>query len=72
MRPGVHAIAERLTRANPETAHRSCALVHLGDIAEHTYGRLEFDPMTEQIVNCPEANELLSKEYRSPYTLPEV
>jgi len=55
--------------APPETAHRSCALVHLGDIAQRTQGRLDFDPQSEQFVDCEEANQLLSKQYRQPYLL---
>jgi predicted dehydrogenase len=58
------------TRASAEIAHRSCALVHLGDIAYLTRGRLEFDPAKEQFIDCDEANALLTKEYRSPYGLP--
>jgi predicted dehydrogenase len=58
------------TKANPQTAHRSCALVHLGDIAYLTRGRLDFDPKTEQFIDCDEANELLGKVYRDPYGLP--
>ena len=46
------------------------ALVHLGEIAFRTRGRLDFDPQTEQFVDCDEANQLLTKEYRAPYTLP--
>jgi predicted dehydrogenase len=57
------------TRASPEIAHRSCALVHLGEIALRTRGRLEFDPGREQFTDCEEANRLLTKEYRSPYGL---
>ena len=55
------------TRANPLTAHRSCALVHLGEIAYRTRGRLDFDTKTEQFVDCDEANEMLGKKYRAPY-----
>jgi predicted dehydrogenase len=58
------------TRAAPEIAHRSCALVHLGDIAFRVRGRLEFDPRTERFIDCEEASSLLTKEYRSPYGLP--
>jgi hypothetical protein len=57
------------TRANPLTAHRSCALVHLGEIAYRTRGRLNFDAKSEQFVDCDEANEMLSKKYRQPYGL---
>lgn len=60
------------TRAAPEIAHRSCALVHLGEIALLTRGRLEFDPKSERFIGCEEANQLLTKEYREPYGLPEL
>jgi hypothetical protein len=60
------------TRAAPEIAHRSCALVHLAEIALLTRGRLDFDPATERFVDCDEANRLLSKEYRAPYGLPPL
>ncbi len=60
------------TRAAPEIAHRSCALVHLAEIAYRTRGRLDFDPKTERFVDCHEANQLLTKEYRAPYGLPDI
>ena len=53
-------------------AHRSCALVHLANIAFFNAGRLDFDPTREQFVDNPAANEQLSNVYRRPYTLPEV
>lgn len=58
------------TRAAPEVAHRSCALVHLGEIALQTHGRLDFDPQAEEFIDCDEANGLLGKQYREPYGLP--
>lgn len=60
------------TKARAEVAHRSCALVHFGEIAFRTKGRLTFDAKTEQFVDCDEANELLTKKYRDPYVLPTV
>ncbi|MFO1095323.1 MAG: Gfo/Idh/MocA family oxidoreductase [Planctomycetaceae bacterium] len=60
------------TRANPVTAHYSCALVHLGEAAFRTRGRVNFDPQTQRFVDCPEADALLTKAYRAPYTLPEL
>ena len=60
------------TKANAQTAHLSCALVHLGEIAYRTQGRLDFDPEKEQFVDCGEANELLGKTYREPYGLADV
>ena len=63
---------DRQTKANALTAHRSCALVHLGEIAFRTTGRLDFDPQTESFVGNDEANALLDKSYREPFGLPEV
>ncbi|MGA1372808.1 MAG: Gfo/Idh/MocA family protein [Pseudomonadales bacterium] len=60
------------TKASAEVAHRSCALVHLGEIAFRTRGRLDFDPRAEQFIDCDEANQMLTKEYRAPYLLPEI
>ena len=60
------------TAARPELAHLSCALVHLGEIAYRTEGRIDFDPETEKFVNCPEADLLLTKDYRAPYVIPTV
>ena len=60
------------TRANAETAHRSCAVVHLGEITARTRGRLDFDPVREQFVDCDEANALLTKPYRDPYGLSDL
>lgn len=60
------------TRASAEVAHRSCAVVHLGNITFETRGVLEFDPQTERFIDCDEANALLTKSYRSPYDLPKV
>ena len=60
------------TRSTPEIAHRSCALVHLGEIAYRTRGRLEFDVQKERFVDCDEANQLLDKEYREPFGLPAI
>lgn len=67
------AVRERTpTRANAEVAHRSCALVHLGEAALLTRGRVQFDPNVERFIASDEANALLAKRYRSPYTLPNL
>jgi predicted dehydrogenase len=69
----LEAVRQRTpTKASAEVAHRSCALVHLGEIAFRTRGRLDFDPRAERFIDCDEANQMLTKEYRAPYRLPEV
>jgi predicted dehydrogenase len=60
------------TKANAETAHRSCALVHLGEIAFRTGGRLDFDPKTEKFIDNDAANAMLTKNYREPFELPNL
>jgi hypothetical protein len=60
------------TRAGPAVAHRSCALVHLANIALLHSGRLDFDPERGQFVGNPAADEQLTKVYRRPYTLPDA
>ena len=59
-------------KATAETAHGSCSLVQLEEIAFRTRRQLEFDPQTERFVDCDEANEMLTKSYRAPYELPMV
>lgn len=58
------------TKASPEVAHRSCALVHLGEIALRIRGRLDFDPLIGRFIDCDDANQLLDKQYREPFGLP--
>ena len=60
----------RPTRADAVTAHRTAALIHLGEIAYRTRTVLEFDSKAETITNSKEAHAMLTKEYREPYGLP--
>ena len=57
------------TQADAEVAHRTCALIHLGEIAFRSKTVLEFDPSTETITNIDLANHMLTKEYCEPYGL---
>ncbi len=41
-------------------------LVHVASLARRP---IEYDPLAGKIVNCPEANPLLHREYRSGWTL---
>ncbi|MCG8449696.1 MAG: Gfo/Idh/MocA family oxidoreductase [Pirellulales bacterium] len=59
-------------RGPVETAHTSSGLAHLGNIAYRLGRQLEFDPQTEKFVNDPEADAMLTREYRAPYVVPDV
>ncbi len=59
------------TKANADIAHRTAALIHLGEIAYRTKTVLEFDSKAETITNSKEAHAMLTKEYRKPYGLPQ-
>lgn len=54
-----------------ETAHLSSALAHLGNIAYRLERVLTFNPETEKFVGDPEADRMLTREYRAPYIVPE-
>lgn len=53
--------------APAEAAHRSITLAHLGNISMLTGSDLEWDPKTEQILNNPEANQMLDRPKREPW-----
>ncbi len=52
--------------------HLSASLVHLANISYRLGGReLKFDGTTEKFINAPDANELLTRDYRAPFVVPE-
>lgn len=53
-----------------EEGFYSCALIHLGNIAFRVGRTIHFDPDKQEIINDPEAQALMTREYRSPYTIP--
>jgi predicted dehydrogenase len=57
--------------ADIEIGHRAGIYAHLGNIAYRTGRRLVYDPVTESILNDPEATAMLTPSYREPYKLPE-
>ena len=54
-----------------ETAHLASGLAHLGNIAYRLGRQLEFNPAKERFVNDPEADKMLTRNYRAPYVVPE-
>jgi len=66
----IESVRTRKTTIAPaEVAHFSCALIHLGNIAYRVGRPLSFDPQTETFPNDSEANRMLTKTYRRPFTL---
>ena len=59
-----------LLNANLEDAHISASLCHMGNISMLEKQRLQFDAKKERFENSPEANGMLSKEYRKGFELP--
>jgi hypothetical protein len=63
-------ISREPTAAPVEVAHRSITICHLGNIAMRlNRPKLRWDPRTEQIIGDDEASKMLSRPYRSPWTL---
>lgn len=54
-----------------ETAHLSSGLAHLGNIAYKLGKVLTFNPKSETFVNDPEADEMLTRNYRGDFVVPD-
>ena len=55
-----------------EIGHRSASVCHLGVIAIRLGRKLEWDPQAEQFKSDAEAQAMVSREMRKPYTFDEV
>jgi hypothetical protein len=49
----------------------TCALVHLANISYRLGRSLNFDPAAMKFKNDPEADAMLTRDYRKPYVVPE-
>ncbi len=58
--------------ADVELGRLSTTICHLGNICTRLKRDIRFDPKAENFGDDKEANAMLKKEYRSPYTLPKV
>jgi len=54
-----------------QSGHLSSALAHLGNISYRLGRQLNFDPVAERFIGDEDANNMLSREYRAPYILPD-
>jgi predicted dehydrogenase len=63
-------VKSRKEPASPvEVGHRTASLCHLGNIAMQLRRKLRWDPEKEQFVGDDEANQMLSRPKRAPWTL---
>jgi len=68
----IRANDQSLANGDIKEGFYSCALMHLGNISYRLGRSLDFDPVKMKFVNDPEADAMLTKEYREPYVLPET
>ena len=54
-----------------ETAHLASGLAHLGNIAYRLGRVLTFNPSAEKFVNDHDADEMLTRNYRGPFVVPD-
>ncbi|NLX23936.1 MAG: Gfo/Idh/MocA family oxidoreductase [Phycisphaerae bacterium] len=55
-----------------EVGHYSAAHCHLANIAYRVGRTLSFDPQAERFVSDPEADALLTRDYRAPFVVPQT
>jgi len=65
----VECVLSRKDPAEPvEVGHRVSSFCHLGNIAMKLDRRLKWDPKAERFVDCEEANAMLSRPHRAPWS----
>jgi predicted dehydrogenase len=67
----IRANDQSLAKAHIKDGFYSCALIHLGNISYRLGRTLEFDPVKMKFKNDPEADAMLTKEYRKPFVVPD-
>jgi predicted dehydrogenase len=67
----IRANDQKLAKADIKEGFYSCALIHLGNISYRLGRTLDFDPKSMTFKNDPEANQMLKREYRAPFVVPE-
>ena len=62
---------ESILNCTTEEGFKSAALCHLANISYRVGRSLELDPKTERFIGDEEANKLLTRNYRSPFVVPD-
>src|SRR5262249_28770932 len=70
----IRANNPKLLRGEIEEIFESCALCLLANISYRVGRKLEFDPAAEKFkgADAADANALLSRAYRKPYTIEKI
>lgn len=68
----IRANDQKLAKGDIREGFYSCALIHLGNISYRLGRSLGFDPVKMKFINDPEADAMLTREYREPFVIPEV
>lgn len=66
----VRARNKALLNGPIETGHLAASIAHLGNIAYRLGRTLKFDPKTETFPGDKDANAMLTRKYRAPFTVP--
>ena len=67
----IRANDQKLAKADIQEGFYSCALIHLGNISYRLGRTLDFDPTTMKFKNDEAANQMLKREYRAPFVVPD-
>lgn len=67
----IRANDQKLANGDIREGFYSCAVMHLGNISYRLGKTLEFDPVKMKFINNPEADAMLTREYRKPFAIPD-
>ena len=67
----IRAGDQKLAQGDIREGFYSCALMHLGNISYRLGKSLEFDPVKMKFINAPDADAMLTREYRKPFVVPD-
>ena len=67
----IRANDQKLAKGDIRDGFYSCAVMHLGNISYRLGRSLEFDPVKMKFKNDPEADAMLTRQYRKPFIVPD-
>jgi len=65
----IRANDQKLAHGYIRDGFHTCALMHLGNISYRLGKPLEFDPVKMKFINAPEADAMLTRQYREPFVV---